>query len=314
MVAGTSPTNESVNSRPRTSILVVDDNPIDRSIVAAVIRHSLGLEVSCVEDGARALQEMRRQIPSLVVTDLQMPRMSGLELIEQIRTEFPLTPVVLTTAFGSEKTAIEALRRGAASYIPKSNINADLANTLEQILAATRHESESQDADKRLVHAQLYFILENEVALVRGLVSRLKQELCSFLKFSHCEVTRVGIALEEALLNALYHGNLEVSSELKQDGDAPFFDLVRQRQREEPYAARRIHVKAEYFTDSAVFVIRDEGPGFDSSTLPDPTDPENLCKPSGRGTMLIRTFLDEVSYNRTGNEITLCKRKSLVVS
>ena len=71
---------------------------------------------------------------------------------------------------------------------------------------------------------------------------------------------------------------------------------------------------AEYSADSALFVIRDEGPGFDVSKLPDPTDPENLCKPCGRGTMLIRTFMDEVSDNPTGNQITLRKRKDASTS
>ena len=58
----------------------------------------------------------------------------------------------------------------------------------------------------------------------------------------------------------------------------------------------------------AVFVVRDEGPGFDPNSLPDPTDPENLLKPSGRGIMLIRTFMDAVSFNEKGNEVTMVKR------
>ena len=59
----------------------------------------------------------------------------------------------------------------------------------------------------------------------------------------------------------------------------------------------------------ATFVIRDDGPGFDLNSLPDPTDPENLLKPSGRGLLLIRTFMDEVSHNSTGNQITLVRRR-----
>ena len=68
---------------------------------------------------------------------------------------------------------------------------------------------------------------------------------------------------------------------------------------------------AHFQEDEARFVIRDEGPGFDPRTLPDPTDPENLLKPSGRGVMLIRTFMDAVAFNETGNEITMIKRQPL---
>jgi hypothetical protein len=56
-------------------------------------------------------------------------------------------------------------------------------------------------------------------------------------------------------------------------------------------------------------VIADEGPGFNTSALPAPTDPENMRKATGRGLFLIRTFLVEVKFNAAGNEITLVKRK-----
>ena len=57
------------------------------------------------------------------------------------------------------------------------------------------------------------------------------------------------------------------------------------------------------------YVITDEGPGFDPSSLPDPTDLENLEKASGRGLLLIRTFMDEVQHNDRGNELTMVFRR-----
>jgi anti-sigma regulatory factor (Ser/Thr protein kinase) len=59
----------------------------------------------------------------------------------------------------------------------------------------------------------------------------------------------------------------------------------------------------------AVFVVRDEGPGFDPTSLPDPTDPINLERVSGRGLLLIQTFMDHVEHNETGNQITMIKRR-----
>jgi anti-sigma regulatory factor (Ser/Thr protein kinase) len=60
----------------------------------------------------------------------------------------------------------------------------------------------------------------------------------------------------------------------------------------------------------ATFIITDEGPGFDVSSLPDPTDPANLETPSGRGLLLMRTFMDDVKYNATGNRCTMIKLAS----
>ncbi len=67
-------------------------------------------------------------------------------------------------------------------------------------------------------------------------------------------------------------------------------------------------VAAEESRTGVTYAIRDEGPGFDPSTLPDPTDPANLERVSGRGLLLIHAFMDEVRHNPTGNEITMVKR------
>ena len=120
---------------------------------------------------------------------------------------------------------------------------------------------------------------------------------------------RLGVALEEALLNGIHHGNLELSSALRQDGSDAYDRLGAERRRSAPFASRRLHVHVKLDYSAAVFVIRDEGPGFDVSALPDPTDPENMMKASGRGLLLIRTFMDEATHNATGNEITLIRRR-----
>jgi anti-sigma regulatory factor (Ser/Thr protein kinase) len=57
------------------------------------------------------------------------------------------------------------------------------------------------------------------------------------------------------------------------------------------------------------FVVQDEGPGFDPSTLPDPTLPSNVGQTNGRGLFLIRTFMDEVTFNETGNVVTMIKHR-----
>jgi anti-sigma regulatory factor (Ser/Thr protein kinase) len=122
---------------------------------------------------------------------------------------------------------------------------------------------------------------------------------------------RVGVALEEALTNAMYHGNLGVDSELKASGDSLFVRVAEERRTQPPYRDRRIHVLARITTNEATISVRDEGDGFDPSKLPDPTDPANLELPSGRGLLLIRSFMDEVRHNPTGNQITMVKRRKV---
>jgi anti-sigma regulatory factor (Ser/Thr protein kinase) len=122
------------------------------------------------------------------------------------------------------------------------------------------------------------------------------------------ERIRVGIALHETLVNAIQHGNLELSSDLRQEDEQVFRDLGEERRRQSPYRDRRVRVRATLSRSEAVYVVEDEGPGFDPATVPDPTDPANLERVGGRGLMLIRTFMDEVEHNEKGNRITLRKR------
>ena len=76
-----------------------------------------------------------------------------------------------------------------------------------------------------------------------------------------------------------------------------------------PFKDRNVYVRAVTSRDRAEITIRDEGPGFDPSKIPDPTDPAFLDRPCGRGLWLIHAFIDEVRHNATGNEITMILRK-----
>ena len=116
--------------------------------------------------------------------------------------------------------------------------------------------------------------------------------------------------MDEALVNAMHHGNLEVDSKLREceegAGDS-YYDLIRARKCVSPFCHRRVRVEAEFSDEHICVQISDDGPGFDPSTIPNPTDEENLLKVSGRGLFLIRSFMDQVAHNLTGNQITMTK-------
>ncbi len=124
------------------------------------------------------------------------------------------------------------------------------------------------------------------------------------------ERLRVVIGLEEAMINAIVHGNLEVSSKLREQGDDAFEKAIAEKRSTSPYRERQATLLAVFCPHHATFVVTDEGKGFDPNDVPDPTEPENLIKPHGRGLLLMRTFMDVVEHNEIGNEVTLIKRKS----
>lgn len=292
------------------TILVVDDSAVDR-IRAEKLLVKEGWHVQTAAGGREALELLNREPADLVLTDMQMPEIDGLQLVEEIRRKHPAIPVILMTAHGSEEIAVEALQKGAASYVPKRNLARDLAETIASILEVARAGRNEQQLLQTLVFTESHFILDNDAALVPSLIGHLENNLKRMQLCDENGLIRVAVALREALINAIHHGNLEIDSDLRERDDKEFYGLIEERREQEPYQDRRVHVYAKESHRDAVYVIRDEGPGFDPSTLPDPTDPANLDKTSGRGLLLIRTFMDEVHHNQIGNEITMVKRRDL---
>jgi CheY-like chemotaxis protein len=291
------------------TVLVVDDTLVDQRLAAAVLQQTTGWKTLCAGNGLEALAVLERDRPALVLTDLLMPGMDGLELVEAIRQRYPLVPIVLMTAHGNEEMALQALKRGAASYVPKRSLVTDLAETLEQVWAAAQTHRRHQRLLDCLTEVETRFVLENDRSLIPPLVNYFQEQMTRLQLCDQTGRVRVGVALEEALLNALYHGNLEVGSALRQESEEAYQRLAEERREQLPYRERRILLTASLSRSRAVFVIRDEGPGFDPGNLPDPTDPANLERTSGRGLLLIQTFMDEVSYNPTGNEMTMVKHR-----
>ena len=156
----------------------------------------------------------------------------------------------------------------------------------------------------------LRFELENDGSLIAPLVRSLEDHIGSLRLCDETELIRIGVALHESLSNAINHGNLELDSELRQENEHLYYEMGEARKLIWPYCDRRVHVFASLGAERVRFVIRDEGPGFNHEQILDPTQEENLERIGGRGLLLIRNFMDEVSYNKRGNEISLVKYTS----
>jgi len=293
-------------------VMVVDDSPVDRRLVGGLLGKSVNLRIEYAADGEEALQAMEKSVPNVVVTDLIMPNMDGLELVAAVVERYPLVPVILMTGRGSEEIAVKALKAGAASYVPKSVLQTLLLDTVENVLAMA-HEEQTQ---VRLLDCMTgcSFVIDNEASMIPALVNYLRRLI---RKTGLCDDTdgiRTCVALEEALNNALYHGNLELNSATREGDRVAYRALVEERRRSEPYRSRKLFVQVSVTPTHGAFVIRDEGQGFDPNQLPDPTNPANLEKLSGRGLLLMRTFMDDVQFNERGNEVTLIKKKRILAN
>ena len=291
---------------------MVDDSATDRVRITGLLRRNPDgneplYETEVAANGAEALSLLESTAVDLVLTDLNMPELDGLELVRKMKEDWSHIPVILMTGAGSEEIAVKAMQEGAASYVNKTSASSWLHENVERVLESRVEDLAYAALCRQIVSDEYHLSLNNDRVLMSATARFLRQAMQSVGVVSDSELPRVGVAMEEALLNACLHGNLELDSRLR-EGDGNEFDrLARERSAAEPWTKRRVTVDASISPQQLKVQITDEGTGFNPENLPDPTDPENLLKPHGRGVMMMKLFLDEVTWNEQGNSVTLIK-------
>ena len=198
------------------NILIVDDSAVDRKLTGSLLAKFPAVQVTYAVDGADALTKMEQASNDVVLTDLIMPNMDGLTLVERIRQRFPLIPAVLMTSRGTEDLAVKALQQGAASYVPKGSLPHEIWETLQHVLDAADRQRCHSRLMKFMTNSTCTFELDNDRTLVAPLVGYLQHHLSLFGICNESDQMRVAVAIDEALMNALYHGNLELTSDLRE--------------------------------------------------------------------------------------------------
>ncbi len=137
------------------TVLIVDDEPSMRTALTETVRR-LGYQVRGAIDGADAVEQVERLKPWLVVTDLKMPRLNGLELVKAIKQKAPHTFIILMTAYGTVETAVEAMKYGANDYILKPFSTDLLERVIVNLQAATAADEPdaSTTSDTRAILTQ----------------------------------------------------------------------------------------------------------------------------------------------------------------
>lgn len=290
------------------SILVVDPSESHRRQIETILT-TAGYFVSHATAVAEAVQAVQVELPDAVIVDIPVPERDGLELVSALRQETPTLPVLAVTEYGSEELAVRALKAGASNYLPKRNVERHLLDVLDELLSVASSQIQQAVFLGRMTAVEHEFVIENNPDLVAPVVSHVESMMRQMRQFEDGERMQVGVAVHEAVLNAIVHGNLEISSELKNGDWNEYHAAVSTRGRTEPYQSRRVTVTVRATREPMLLVrIADQGKGYDPHRVCDPTEDEGLEKSSGRGLLLIRTFFDEVTHNATGTEITMVKR------
>ncbi|MFH1062124.1 MAG: sigma-54 dependent transcriptional regulator [Candidatus Omnitrophota bacterium] len=127
----------------KTHILITDDEPLIRKSLKEILSYE-GYNVSTAEDGAEALEIMKKYPVDIIMADMKMPKMGGLDLLSHIKKDYPRTEVVLMSAYGKIESAVEAMRLGAYDYVAKPIEDEQIKQLIEKI-AQCQNKHKQQD-------------------------------------------------------------------------------------------------------------------------------------------------------------------------
>jgi two-component system, NtrC family, response regulator AtoC len=137
----------------RARILVAEDDDLTLELLTTVLRGA-GHDVTAVSDGREALDEIARSTFDVVVGDVQMPRASGLELLDALNARSPETPLILVTAYANPGAAMDAIARGAADYLAKPVDVVALRTTVARTLERRRLAGENRQLRRAVLEPQ----------------------------------------------------------------------------------------------------------------------------------------------------------------
>ena len=257
-------------------ILIVDNNDELRVLLEQALGR-LGHEVIVTGDREKALRRDDLDGFDLIISDLSEAEVNG-QPISELHRKHLVTPL---NEQNNCPGVIKAFKIGAANYLRLPYNRDELREIVEQTLANKLRYVDDTSAFSH-VHEKIEFELPSDLALMNGVLEYL-QERVAKLGLIRPERSNLFVALDEAFVNAVKHGNKN--------------DLT-----------KLVKITAELSPAEAAFTVEDEGEGFNIQEIPNPCDPENLFRTSGRGVLLIYNIMDEVEYNAQGNRVKMIKR------
>jgi CheY-like chemotaxis protein len=271
-------------------ILVVDDDPDIHALLRSILADQ-GCQIDSVSDSMHALLHLDNGCYDLVITDVCMPGLNGLELLQLIQKHCPRTPVMVMTALNTPETIVRSIREHAFTYFSKPFSASSVADLVSRAL-----ETPASRDDIEIISAVPHWI-ELLLRCKLDIADRLVQFFRELqVELSAEQQADIAIAFRELLINAIEHGG-----------------------RSDPN--KKVLVAYVRLSHAILYYIRDPGKGFSfddlkhaavSSTPDDPlrhveVRSQSGMRPGGFGILMTREIADELIYNEKGNEVLLVK-------
>jgi len=290
-----------------TNIMLVEDEEINLRLMEGMLGH-LGHRIILARNGKEAIKKFHKFLPDIVVLDILMPRISGIEVLKEIRSRNTGTIVIMVTASNKEEHAIESLRLGANNYLKKPVHYDDLVPLIHKYNSTIQKRSMEKLVLSKMVSRKFLMEIENDLQIIPKIAQYLANETSTL--FDKDEIVSVNIALLELLVNAFEHGNLGISyaDKSKAIAEKRLDRLYEERLTDPKYNKRKIIIDFTLEKDACEWIITDEGDGFQSEEYTTLNE-DNRENEHGRGIFISNFHLDELEYIGKGNKVRALKKK-----
>ncbi len=302
------------DSHYRVRLLFVEDEGSLSKGIEDFLRNTgfESIKTSSWEEAIRVVEAHSHEL--LVVADLDLPGIEDSGFVDGINLCNERTHAILVGHDHGIDTVTRKLGRSGFELLRKPGGIHEVVTSIRRAILVREHRMHMVPHISHFVHTSYEFEFRSD-EINPSDVSRFLATMLLASRFCDEEtMSRVEIAVYEAIVNAVEHGNLDLQSALKSDlleTRDHFATLRNSRMSSEHYGARKIRVKCGIIPEKVEVTVKDEGNGFDHTALLDrirkEPDPENLLACHGRGIMLIANCVDDVRFNAVGNEITLIK-------
>ena len=262
------------------NVLIVDDDKDVLSTLSEILSE-LRLNPVTAGDGAEAIEKVKTRQIDLIITDLMMPNVDGLELIQRTRQLNVNIPIAVISGHGEVKNVVNALSRGAYNFVTKPFTIKEIENVVKRGL---RLREFSLGTHRLLEGIKNY--TEMEIPSYPHLLPSAGLYIVRECQWRGIEdeavLSNISICIDELLNNALMHGN----------------DLDE---------TKKILVKIIFDHAKVTLHIEDEGEGFDYKNLISDFSENAETLPTKRGLFIVNYLMDELSFNEKGNRVTTAK-------
>ncbi|MDM4017047.1 ATP-binding response regulator [Roseiconus lacunae] len=293
---------------PMCRVLVVDDSATQMTLMTSILR-GREFDVDTASDGAEAIGRVAKRAPDLIVTDMQMPEVNGVELIRKLRSEAPMIPSILVTAFGTEGLAAEALGVGACNYISKDHLGVLLPDTVHRMCQLLQANRESLYLKAALSRRTFEFVLDSSIERLTPCVCMLTRMLAAMNVLHTVDRLRIAEAIHYTLLHCIVHGNCGEPLCEKPYSIADAMELVSARRREAGEASgdRCVTLRVSVKSSEVEFLIGFDGDGPSIRQSPMPGTPQSFADERGRGMLLLTSVMDELFIDPVTLDLRLTK-------